>query len=101
MVFFFQFISSPGISVQVSSILLGLVMVGRAAFVFPLSFLSNLTKKSPEEKIGFNKQVCVNNCCYAKPLKSYGLSFYPFADFADCNMVGWTYARCCFSGSGL
>ncbi|OIT22444.1 PREDICTED: sodium/hydrogen exchanger 2-like [Nicotiana attenuata] len=55
-----KFVSdSPGISVQVSSILLGLVMVGRAAFVFPLSFLSNLTKKSPEEKIGFNKQIVI------------------------------------------
>ncbi|XP_060197856.1 sodium/hydrogen exchanger 2-like [Lycium barbarum] len=50
---------SPELSVQVSSILLGLVMVGRAAFVFPLSFLSNLVKKSSEEKISFNKQITI------------------------------------------
>lgn len=61
MVLCFNSICSPQLSVQVSSILLGLVLVGRAAFVFPLSFLSNLMKKSPEERISFNQQVCANN----------------------------------------
>jgi hypothetical protein len=37
--------------------LLGLVLVGRAAFVFPLSFLSNLTKKTALEKITWRQQV--------------------------------------------
>lgn len=50
---------SPGKSVGVSSILLGLVLVGRAAFVFPLSFLSNLTKKSTHHKINFKQQVVI------------------------------------------
>ncbi|KAF7144895.1 hypothetical protein RHSIM_Rhsim04G0215800 [Rhododendron simsii] len=50
---------SPGTSVRVSSILLGLILVGRAAFVFPLSFISNLTRKSPYEKIGMKQQVTV------------------------------------------
>ncbi|KAK2646526.1 hypothetical protein Ddye_021721 [Dipteronia dyeriana] len=50
---------SPGKSIGVSAILLGLVLVGRAAFVFPLSFISNLTKKSPSEKIGFKQQVTI------------------------------------------
>ncbi|KAL9353379.1 hypothetical protein Peur_019032 [Populus x canadensis] len=50
---------SPGTSVMVSSILLGLVLVGRAAFVFPLSFLSNLTKKFPYEKIDIKQQVTI------------------------------------------
>ncbi|XP_021905012.1 sodium/hydrogen exchanger 2-like [Carica papaya] len=50
---------SPGTSVGVSSILLGLVLVGRAAFVFPLSFLSNLTKKSPHEKVALKQQVTI------------------------------------------
>lgn len=48
---------SPGTSVAVSSILMGLVMLGRAAFVFPLSFLSNLAKKNESEKINFKMQV--------------------------------------------
>ncbi|KAL3577599.1 hypothetical protein D5086_019103 [Populus alba] len=50
---------SPGTSIMVSSILLGLVLVGRAAFVFPLSFLSNLTKKFPYEKIDIKQQVTI------------------------------------------
>ncbi|XP_042520791.1 sodium/hydrogen exchanger 2-like [Macadamia integrifolia] len=51
--------NSPGKSVGVSSILLGLVLVGRAAFVFPLSFLSNLSKKSPHEKIHIKQQITI------------------------------------------
>nr|XP_016433773.1 PREDICTED: sodium/hydrogen exchanger 1-like isoform X1 [Nicotiana tabacum]XP_016433774.1 PREDICTED: sodium/hydrogen exchanger 1-like isoform X1 [Nicotiana tabacum]XP_016433775.1 PREDICTED: sodium/hydrogen exchanger 1-like isoform X1 [Nicotiana tabacum]XP_016433776.1 PREDICTED: sodium/hydrogen exchanger 1-like isoform X1 [Nicotiana tabacum] len=49
----------PGLSVAVSSILMGLILLGRAAFVFPLSFLSNLMKKSSEEKITFRQQVII------------------------------------------
>ncbi|KAI3812520.1 hypothetical protein L1987_17230 [Smallanthus sonchifolius] len=49
---------SPGKSVGVSSILLGLVMVGRACFVFPLSYLSNLTKNR-HEKITGAQQVLI------------------------------------------
>ncbi|XP_008218158.1 PREDICTED: sodium/hydrogen exchanger 1 [Prunus mume] len=55
-----RFVSdSPGTSVAVSSILLGLLMLGRSAFVFPLSFLSNLAKKSPYEKISLRQQVII------------------------------------------
>ncbi|KAG2647379.1 hypothetical protein PVAP13_2KG573200 [Panicum virgatum] len=50
---------SPGKSICISSILLGLVLVGRAAFVFPLSFLSNLTKKTPLEKITWRQQIVI------------------------------------------
>ncbi|KAK7284298.1 hypothetical protein RJT34_19043 [Clitoria ternatea] len=49
----------PGTSVAVSLVLLGLVLAGRAAFVFPLSFISNLTKKSPNERISFRQQVII------------------------------------------
>jgi NhaP-type Na+/H+ or K+/H+ antiporter len=49
----------PGKSIGISSILLGLVLIGRAAFVFPLSFLSNLTKKAPNEKITWRQQVSI------------------------------------------
>eukprot|EP00262_Sarcandra_glabra_P002628 TRINITY_DN13031_c0_g1_i1.p1 TRINITY_DN13031_c0_g1~~TRINITY_DN13031_c0_g1_i1.p1 ORF type:complete len:548 (+),score=48.85 TRINITY_DN13031_c0_g1_i1:364-2007(+) len=51
--------SSPGKSVAVSSILLALILIGRAAFVFPLSFLSNLTKKSQNDKIAFKQQITI------------------------------------------
>ncbi|XP_042030183.1 sodium/hydrogen exchanger 1-like [Salvia splendens] len=49
---------SPKTSIKVSAILLGLVLVGRAAFVFPLSILSNFNK-SPREKIGFKQQITI------------------------------------------
>lgn len=55
---FNNILDSPGQSIGVSSILLGLVLLGRAAFVFPLSFLSNLTKSS-DEKIDWKKQVTI------------------------------------------
>nr|ASM90215.1 Na+/H+ exchanger 2 [Sesuvium portulacastrum]AUS89418.1 Na+/H+ exchanger 1 [Sesuvium portulacastrum] len=55
-----RFVSdSPGISVAVSSISMGLVMVGRAAFVFPLSFLMNFSKKSQSEKVSIRQQVII------------------------------------------
>ncbi|GMH18791.1 hypothetical protein Nepgr_020632 [Nepenthes gracilis] len=50
---------SPGTSVGVSSVLLALILIGRAAFVFPLSSLSNLTKKSLDEKIDLNQQITI------------------------------------------
>ncbi|XP_058770505.1 sodium/hydrogen exchanger 2-like [Vicia villosa] len=55
-----KFVSdSPGTSIATSSVLLGLILLGRAAFVFPLSYLSNLTKKSQYQKISFRQQVII------------------------------------------
>ncbi|AQK48710.1 Sodium/hydrogen exchanger [Zea mays] len=50
---------SPVKSIALSSTILALVLVSRAAFVFPLSFVSNLTKKTPNGKISFRQQVIV------------------------------------------
>ncbi|KAK1559301.1 hypothetical protein Q3G72_012982 [Acer saccharum] len=49
----------PWKSIGVSIILLGLILVGRAASVFPLSCLSNLPKKY--DKIGFKQQLGFRN----------------------------------------
>lgn len=49
----------PWTSAGVSLILLGLVLAARAAFVFPLSFISNLTRKSQSDRIGFKQQVAI------------------------------------------
>ena len=48
---------SPWTLVGASVTLLCLVLLGRAAFVFPLSFIANLTRKSKCEKIAFKQQV--------------------------------------------
>ncbi|XP_076940224.1 sodium/hydrogen exchanger 2-like [Bidens hawaiensis] len=50
---------TPGTSVAVSSILLGLVLVGRGCFVFPLSYLANLAKNNEREKITCKQQVLI------------------------------------------
>lgn len=93
---------SPKTSVFVSATLLGLILVGRAAFVFPLSLLSNLARKSPsEKKISFKQQVCSHD--------SYSYNFdglwvnsrHHVMAYADYDMVGWSHARCSFYGSRL
>ena len=53
----FFLLVSPGTSFAVSSILLGLILVRRATFVFPLSFISKLVKKSSSDKIELKQQV--------------------------------------------
>ncbi|KAK1390509.1 Sodium/hydrogen exchanger [Heracleum sosnowskyi] len=69
---------SPGTSVSVSSILLGLIMVGRAAFVFPLSFFSNLAMKSPTDKIGLKQQVTIWWAGLMRGAVSMALSYNQF-----------------------
>nr|XP_019711217.1 sodium/hydrogen exchanger 2 isoform X2 [Elaeis guineensis] len=71
--------NSPGKSVAVSSILLGMVLIGRAAFVFPLSFLSNLSKKSPNEKITFKQQVIIWWAGLMRGAVSIALAYNKFA----------------------
>ncbi|KAG8090476.1 hypothetical protein GUJ93_ZPchr0011g27032 [Zizania palustris] len=50
---------SPMKSIALSSTILLLVLVSRAAFVFPLSLLANLTKKNQAEKISIKQQVII------------------------------------------
>jgi NhaP-type Na+/H+ or K+/H+ antiporter len=60
--------TTVGQSFGLSSSLLVLILVGRAAFVFPLSALSNYMCKSANTKIGVRQQVP------ALPLVNYALS---------------------------
>ncbi|XP_074314780.1 sodium/hydrogen exchanger 1-like [Silene latifolia] len=48
-----------GTSLAVSSSLLILVLLGRAMSIFPLSYLVNLTKRDPDEKIELKRQVII------------------------------------------
>ncbi|KAK1428217.1 hypothetical protein QVD17_17046 [Tagetes erecta] len=50
---------SPTKSFGASALLLGLIMVGRACFVFPISIVSNLMTKPANNKIEFKQQVTV------------------------------------------
>ncbi|XP_019429135.1 PREDICTED: sodium/hydrogen exchanger 2-like isoform X1 [Lupinus angustifolius] len=51
--------NSPWTLFGASAILLSLVLLGRAAFVFPLSFIANLFRKSRNDKIAFKQQVVI------------------------------------------
>lgn len=98
------FFCSPGTSIATSSVLLGLVLLGRAAFVFPLSYLSNLTKKSQYQKISFRQQVWPN---FYRVHFSVFLALQYQVIMMTCffplilgdHLVGWSNERCCFNGT--
>jgi NhaP-type Na+/H+ or K+/H+ antiporter len=80
--------NSPGQSIGVSSILLGLILLGRAAFVFPLSFLSNLTKSSPDEKIDLKKQVTIWWAGLMRGAVSMALAYNQFTTSGHTKVLG-------------
>ncbi|KAF3956088.1 hypothetical protein CMV_018763 [Castanea mollissima] len=51
--------ASPRTSIAVSSTLFALVLVGRAAFVFPIVNITNFIKKRPSTKIELRKQFII------------------------------------------
>ncbi|KAL6968429.1 monovalent cation:H+ antiporter, CPA1 (nhx1), partial [Sarracenia purpurea var. burkii] len=84
-----RFVSrSPGTSIGVSSVLLGLVLVGRAAFVFPLSFLINLSKQSDSEKINFKHQVTIWWAGLMRGAVSIALAYNKFAKSGHTQLPG-------------
>ncbi|XBH55666.1 hypothetical protein VPH35_077704 [Triticum aestivum] len=70
---------SPMKSIALSSIILALVLVARAAFVFPLSYLSNLTKETPGEKISIRQQVIIWWAGLMRGAVSIALAYNKFA----------------------
>lgn len=79
---------SPGTSIAASSVLLGLILLGRAAFVFPLSFLSNLAKKSPNEKIEFKQQVTIWWAGLMRGAVSMALAYNKFTSSGHTHLRG-------------
>ncbi|EXC03123.1 Sodium/hydrogen exchanger 2 [Morus notabilis] len=79
---------SPGTSIGVSSIILGLVLVGRAAFVFPLSFLSNLTKNSPYEKVDLKQQITIWWAGLMRGAVSVALAYNQFTRLGHTHLQG-------------
>jgi len=51
--------SSAGISVAVSSTLFALVLIGRAAFVFPIAYIKNRINTRENTRIEFRSQVII------------------------------------------
>ncbi|XP_058200207.1 sodium/hydrogen exchanger 1-like [Rhododendron vialii] len=83
-----RFVSkSPAKSIGLSSVLLGLVLLGRAAFVFPLSFLINLTKRS-DDKIGFKQQVTIWWAGLMRGAVSMALAYNKFAKSGHTQLPG-------------
>lgn len=72
-------VNSLDTSVRVSAILLGLVLVSRAAYVFPLSFLVNLTSKGSSENIEFRHQVIMWWAGLMRGSVSLALAYNQFA----------------------
>ncbi|KAM7495917.1 hypothetical protein LguiA_020331 [Lonicera macranthoides] len=84
-----KFVSdSPGTSAGVSAILLSLVLVGRAAFVFPLSFLSNFAKKSKSDKIEFKQQVTIWWAGLMRGAVSIALAYNQFTKAGHTQQLG-------------
>ncbi|KAF1001352.1 sodium/hydrogen exchanger 1-like isoform X1 [Apium graveolens] len=77
-----KFVSdSPGKSVGLSAMLLGLVLIGRASFVFLLSFISNLTMKSKSEKVNLKQQVILWWAGLIRGAVSMALAYKQFTRF--------------------
>ncbi|CAL1382036.1 unnamed protein product [Linum trigynum] len=79
---------SPGTIVAVSSVLLALVLLGRAAFVFPLSFLSNLSKKSPNDKIDIKQQIVIWWAGLMRGAVSMALAYNKFTSGGHTHLRG-------------
>ncbi|MCD9645453.1 Sodium/hydrogen exchanger 3 [Datura stramonium] len=79
---------SPGKSVGVSATLLGLVLVGRACFVFPLSLLSNCLMRSKHEKLGLKQQVTIWWAGLMRGSVSMALAYNQFTRFGHTRQPG-------------
>ncbi|PIM98976.1 Sodium/hydrogen exchanger protein [Handroanthus impetiginosus] len=79
---------SPGKCVGASALLLGLVLLGRAAFVFPLSFLSNFAKKSKSDKLSFRHQFTIWWAGLMRGAVSMALAYNQFAKSGHTKQPG-------------
>ncbi|CAH9081288.1 unnamed protein product [Cuscuta europaea] len=79
---------TPGKYVGASAVLLGLVLVGRACFVFLLSFLSNCTNQSKTDQINAKQQVVVWWAGLMRGAVSIALSYNQFTRFGHTQQPG-------------
>ncbi|KAK4492565.1 hypothetical protein RD792_003380 [Penstemon davidsonii] len=84
-----KFVSrSPGKSIGASALLLALVLIGRASFVFPLSFLSNFAKKSKSDKLSLKQQVTIWWAGLMRGAVSMALAYNQFAKSGHTQQPG-------------
>ncbi|KAH6796515.1 sodium hydrogen exchanger 2 [Perilla frutescens var. hirtella] len=79
---------SPGKSIGASAALFGLIVLGRASFIFPLSYLFNLSKKSKSEQLSFKQQCGI---CWAGLMRgavSMALAYNQFAKSGHTKQPG-------------
>ncbi|KAL7083009.1 hypothetical protein ACP275_14G136200 [Erythranthe tilingii] len=76
---------SPGSSVGTSTMMLSLVMLGRASFVFPLPFLSNLLTKSECDKLSLKQNFAIFWSCLMRGVVPMALSYNQFGKSGDDN----------------
>ncbi|KAA8545069.1 hypothetical protein F0562_019832 [Nyssa sinensis] len=75
--------SSAGTSVAVSSTLFALVLVGRAAFVFPLANISNCMKRRDSDKIELRKQFIIWWAGLLRGAVTIALSYNQFSESGE------------------
>ncbi|KAK7270225.1 hypothetical protein RIF29_23219 [Crotalaria pallida] len=80
--------NSPWTLFGTSAILLCLVLLGRAAFVFPLSFIANLFRKSRNDKIAFKQQVVIWWAGLMRGAVSIALAYNKFTSSGHTKLQG-------------
>ncbi|KAK6940916.1 Cation/H+ exchanger [Dillenia turbinata] len=83
-----SFVRSPWTSLGVSSVLFSLVLIGRAAFIFPISFLSNWTKKAQSDKVELKQQVTIWWAGLMRGAVSVALAYSQFAKSGHTSRPG-------------
>ncbi|GKV20597.1 hypothetical protein SLEP1_g30696 [Rubroshorea leprosula] len=78
--------ASPGTSIAVSSTMLAFVLIGRAAFVFPLANLINCFTKRESAKIGFRKQFIMWWAGLMRGAVTIALSYNQFYSSSDSTL---------------
>ncbi|XP_071738264.1 sodium/hydrogen exchanger 3-like isoform X2 [Rutidosis leptorrhynchoides] len=73
------FVNGSGQSNGASGILMGLIMVGRAGFIFPISYLSYLTRMGGVKEIGIKQRLIVRWASLMRGAVSVALAYKEFS----------------------
>lgn len=79
---------APGKTVALSSILFGLVLVGRASFIFPLSCLSNFCQEAKSDRIDLKQQVTIWWAGLMRGAVSMALAYNQFTSSGHTHQLG-------------